>query len=41
MRELPWWSSGWDFTSWVCGVWVQALVRQLRSHMPYSQGIEA
>ena len=32
---LLWWCSGYDSELPVQGAWVQSLVRELRSHMPY------
>ena len=32
---IPWWSSGQDFTPSLLRMWVQSLVRDLRSHKPY------
>ena len=34
MQGLPWRSSGWDTMLPLQGAWVQALVRELGSHMP-------
>ena len=34
--RLPWWSSGEDSVLSVQGMWVQSLVRELRSHMLHS-----
>ena len=33
--EIPWWSSGSDFTFSLPGAWVQSLVEELRSHKPH------
>ena len=35
-KRLPWWSSGWDSKLPVQVAWVQFLVWEVRSHMPWS-----
>ena len=37
MVVFPWWSSGQDYMLPMQGVWVQSLVRELRSHMHQGQ----
>ena len=37
---LPWWSSGWDSELSMQRAWVQFLVGELRTHMPWGQKVK-